>query len=67
MHWPDKLKKGVEGAQIVLVLIANKYTFSGSGMGEWLAAGIDDPDDWVRQEVETALAESSEWRYSGAV
>lgn len=54
--WPDKLKKGVENAQIVLVLIANKT--------KWLGIGdetrrIDDPDDWVRQEVETALANSS--------
>ncbi len=54
--WPDKLKKGVESAQIVLVLIANKT--------KWLgirdeSRRIDDPDDWVRQEIETALANSS--------
>lgn len=54
--WPDTLKKGVERAQIVLVLIADKTKWL--GMGDETRR-IDDPGDWVRQEVETALANSA--------
>lgn len=55
--WHDKLKNGIEGAQIVLVLI--KDTTLWIGIDEMFRRRINDPDDWVRQEVETALAKST--------
>lgn len=55
MKWDDELAGKVRRAQVVLVLIANR--------SKWLGVGdegrrIDDPDDWVRQEVEAALGDS---------
>jgi hypothetical protein len=53
--WPDKLAETVRKAQVVLVLIGDRK--------EWLGVGdegrrIDEPDDWVRREVETALSDT---------
>lgn len=54
MDWPDELAANVQHCQILLVLIKEK--------GKWLGAndeGIrrtDDPKDWVRLEIEHALA-----------
>jgi|GEM_PF-2153106 len=50
--WPDKIRKALEQAKIVLVIIGNN----------WLCKEKDNPDkirlcsegDWVRKEVETA-------------
>lgn len=55
MKWDDELAGKVRRAQVVLVLIVNR--------SKWLGVGdegrrIDDPDDWVRQEVEAALGDS---------
>jgi hypothetical protein len=55
MKWPDELAQKVKKARVVLVLIAD--------LSKWIGVGvegrrIDDPDDWVRLEVEHALADT---------
>jgi len=55
MKWPEELAEKVKVAKVVLVLVANAE--------KWLALNsnglrrMDDPEDWVRKEVETALAD----------
>lgn len=55
MKWPEELARKVKNARVVLVLIADR--------SKWLGVGdegrrIDDPEDWVRLEVEHALADT---------
>jgi hypothetical protein len=50
-EWPSRIEQAIRGASVVLVLIGPR----------WLAAEangrrrIDDPEDWVRLEIEAAL------------
>jgi len=57
--WPDKLADTVRKAQVVLVLYASPK-WLGVQPDEYgrTTRRIDDPKDWVRKEVETALADS---------
>ena len=55
MKWPDELAQKVKKARVVLVLIANRSKWIGVGVE---GRRIDDPDDWVRLEVEHALADT---------
>jgi hypothetical protein len=51
-RWDDTLRKNVSEANIVLILIGPKW------LKEQLESGmrrLDDPEDWVRQEIFTAL------------
>ncbi|MBK8193526.1 MAG: toll/interleukin-1 receptor domain-containing protein [Lewinellaceae bacterium] len=56
MKWPDELEQQVKAAKIVLVLTANKTKWL--GVDEEGTRRIDDPEDWVRKEVITALSDS---------
>jgi len=56
MNWPQELANKVKEASVVLVLVADA--------GKWLAEDattgsrrIDEPEDWVRKEIETALSD----------
>ena len=54
MEWPEELETNVRNAKVLLVLIRD--------VSKWLSVNefgqrrIDDPKDWVRREIETALA-----------
>jgi hypothetical protein len=50
--WPDQLRRHVEGAAILLVLVGPNWLFA---RDEYGGRRLDDPDDWVRLEIETAL------------
>ncbi len=55
MTWPEALKRNVEGAKILLVLLKNYMKWLGEkGDGTFR---IKDPKDWMRREIETAKAE----------
>lgn len=58
--WPDRLRHEVEQSTVVITLIGRQWlTLQGTdGIRR-----LDDPDDWVRKEIETALA-GSKVRYS---
>ena len=57
-EWRKKLEGGVQQAKVVLVLVANVTEWLGVKMDKFgtVTRRIDDPDDWVRQESERALA-----------
>ncbi len=50
--FPDVLRERLAGANVVLVVIGPKWTTAVNATGRRL----DDPTDWVRQEVEAALS-----------
>lgn len=50
--WPDKLAETVRKASVVLVLVGSPKWL---GINEFGVRRIDDPEDWVRKEVEAAL------------
>jgi TIR domain len=52
-RWPDRLRREVERSEVVLILVGPRW------LGLQTSDGIrrlDDPDDWVRQEIEFAIA-----------
>ena len=51
--WPERLRDEVERADVVLVLIGRQWLTLQTPDG---IRRLDDPDDWVRQEIERALA-----------
>lgn len=54
-HWADELKSNGESASVVLVLIGDTWLQK----DEQGNSRIENPNDWVRQEIETALAYKS--------
>lgn len=54
--WPDTLRKQVKLAKIVLVIIGPEWVRVAD---EWGQRRLDDPTDWVRNEVETALSSNA--------
>ncbi|MEQ1744724.1 MAG: TIR domain-containing protein [Saprospiraceae bacterium] len=56
MIWPGELDEKVRRAAVVLVLIADRSRWL--GVDDQGSRRIDDPDDWVRKEVEAALGDS---------
>jgi CHASE2 domain-containing sensor protein len=52
-EWPKQLEDAVRSSSVVLVLIGPYWLHARSSNG---TRRIDEPDDWVRREVETALA-----------
>jgi len=59
MKWPAELGEKVRAAKVVLVLYADAIKWLGASMDAFGMAQrrIDDPQDWVRKEIETALSE----------
>ena len=51
--WPESLEKNVKEAKIVLLLCKDPDTWLGKT--PTVPNRIDDPEDWVRKEIETAL------------
>ena len=51
--WPDELEEAVTAADVVLVVIGPDWLRAADEWGERL---IDQPTDWVRRELELALA-----------
>ncbi|MBK8558320.1 MAG: toll/interleukin-1 receptor domain-containing protein [Lewinellaceae bacterium] len=56
MDWPLELEKKVQAAKVVLVLYGGPNWLS---IDQWGKKRIDDPTDWVRKEIETALGSSA--------
>jgi hypothetical protein len=54
MKWPKELEEKVRNAVVVLVLYRNGKDWL--GVDDFGVRRIDNPEDWVRREVETALA-----------
>jgi tetratricopeptide (TPR) repeat protein len=51
--WPDRLRQEAAGADILIVLIGAQWLTVQDDEG---IRRLDHPDDWVRQEIETAVA-----------
>jgi len=51
--WPDSLRRGVEGAAVVLPVIGEDWLTTIDERGR---RRIDDKNDWVRREISAALA-----------
>ena len=54
--WPDELKKRLLQARVVLLLYRSPADWLGVDQ-EFGGRRIDNPEDWVRREIETALGE----------
>ena len=52
-EWPDSLKRGLEAARVLVIIIGKMWLRSAD---QWGRRRIDDPGDWVRRELTTALA-----------
>ncbi|MFN0035526.1 MAG: TIR domain-containing protein, partial [Saprospiraceae bacterium] len=55
VDWPDELSAKVQNAKVLLVLIKDESKWL--GVNRHGVRRMDDPKDWVRLEIETALAE----------
>ena len=53
--WPQRIQHALQSSQYVLVVIGPDWLRAGSDA--WGRRRIDDPSDWVRQEIATALRE----------
>jgi TIR domain len=51
-EWPSALEKAISAADVVIVVIGPGWI---SAQGDWGRRRIDQPDDWVRREIELAL------------
>ncbi len=51
-EWPDTLRGALDSAHVVIVVIGPNWLRLAD---EWGYRRIDQPDDWVRQEIEFAL------------
>ena len=51
-NWPEALRRGVEGASVVVAVIGPEWILARDEYGR---RRIDDTDDWVRQELQLAL------------
>ena len=52
--WPNRLREAVKAADAVLVVIGGRWLTLQTADG---IRRLDDPEDWVRQEIETALGQ----------
>lgn len=57
MDWPIELAEKVKNASVVLILVADAEKWLGIDTSTG-SRRIDDPKDWVRKEVETALSDA---------
>ncbi len=55
MDWPDELEKNVQQAKVILVLIKDEAKWL--GVKRLGGRRMDEPGDWVRLEIEKALAD----------
>lgn len=55
--WPDEIRRALLGASVVIVVVGPGWLTVGSD--QWGRRRIDQADDWVRNEIEIALTESS--------
>ncbi|MEM7405771.1 MAG: toll/interleukin-1 receptor domain-containing protein [Pseudomonadota bacterium] len=55
--WPEEIKSAVAGARIVLVLVGRDWLNASDHNG---IRKLEQEDDWVRQEIETALTAGAE-------
>jgi hypothetical protein len=60
--WPDHIQHAIESSKVVLVLIGPRWLKAHDEFGE---RRLNSPEDWVRREVETALAGHAD-RHPGA-
>jgi tetratricopeptide (TPR) repeat protein len=51
-HWPDRLRQEVLAREVLLAVIGPGWL---TALDEDGRRRLDDPDDWVRQEISTAL------------
>lgn len=51
-EWPSALEDAIAAADVVIVVIGPGWV---TAQGEWGRRRIDQPDDWVRREIEIAL------------
>jgi pterin-4a-carbinolamine dehydratase len=51
--WPARLEAALEASRVVLAVIGPRWL---KASDEWGSRRIDQPDDWVRKELEFALA-----------
>ncbi|HEY0264173.1 MAG TPA: 4a-hydroxytetrahydrobiopterin dehydratase [Granulicella sp.] len=51
-NWPDRLHNAVQEATVVLALIGSEWLRCADQYGR---RRLDDPNDWVREEIKTAL------------
>jgi formylglycine-generating enzyme required for sulfatase activity len=51
--WPDELEQNASGARVILALVKDKEKWVGKL--EDLSWRLENPDDWVRKELETGL------------
>lgn len=51
--WPDRIANALEAAQTVVSVIGSRWL---QAKDEWERRRIDQEEDWVRRELETALA-----------
>src|SRR5215467_13441266 len=50
--WPDRLRQQVRESSVMLALVGNRWL---TAQDQHCIRRIDDPDDWVRQEILLAL------------
>ncbi len=53
-QWPSRLRSAIAGSTVVLALIGREWL---SLQGMYGVRRLDEPNDWVRQELELAFAE----------
>jgi CHASE2 domain-containing sensor protein len=53
-EWPEEIRQALVGSSVVLLLIGPGWVDVRDGLTD--QRRLDDPDDWVRREVELALA-----------
>jgi hypothetical protein len=53
-EWPDTLRRALEKAAVVVIVIGPEWILARDEYGK---RRIDDPSDWVRHEVQLALAQ----------
>ena len=51
-EWPNALEDAISAADVVIVVIGSGWI---TAQGDWGRRRIDQPDDWVRREIELAL------------
>jgi tetratricopeptide (TPR) repeat protein len=54
--WPERLRAAIQGGDVVVVLIGTGWLRAHDAASHMRR--LDDPGDWVRREIETALGEA---------
>jgi pterin-4a-carbinolamine dehydratase len=52
-QWPDALERGLNAAKVLVLIVGEAWL---TATDKWARRRIDDPADWVRCEILTALA-----------